>query len=866
MASSTTFWNFIKKNTVEIPIIQRDYAQGRIGKEKLRKVFLNNIKQALEGNLTNGETVLKLDFVYGSDENSKLQPLDGQQRLTTLWLLHWYIALRANKLEEASATLRNFTYETRLSSREFCHSLCDAKNFEDYNSENVVDFITSRTWFYAAWKQDPTIQAMLRMLGGKKIKDKGENIIDGIEELFACPQDCGIIKGQQCVINRTFNEYWHKLTGDSCPIVFYHLPLNDFGLSDDLYIKMNARGKQLTAFENFKAELVGFIRDKELEDHNNWAYLSDAQTGIPNSLDTKWTDLLWKHRSKGVMVKDRQGNDILNKTNQIDEIFLAFMNRLFWNELFMTKDKDTDKFLLTIGEERLPDGTTSYSIENENISYKYLNEDKYDSFADLEPYKYYKKDIPKEFFNNIKLIFDNFIEYNKDLPVCGWDDKGFKFIPEYEKDENGYNIEVENASKETYLKVTSLNQVERIVFFAICKYFKQGKGEEESLRRWMRIVWNLVSGIGEDGKPLIRSTSAMRTAMEFLNMLDSHDVYNSLISNNVVKSVENEKASDFKSRCFEEIKKADQILSGSLRPDPKLREEVIIDAEKYAFFKGSIRFLFTDDSGNVTEDSWKQFDTKWESSKKYFKEIPEQKNVMNKDFDNANLLKALISHFTSQNYWDVLNWKHKVFNNSVSAWRYYLLNDNIFGAIHKLMLGKFSIKKLESSHDEAENRLYQLSQTKLLDFVIKTIPESWIRIYHGHKAIFPSGKGVFLDADTRDRLLTTENLKLKEEDKVPDTNFLYGSNIFFQYNRQFFIYYSDNTVYLMNDNWEGKKLKNQENSDTPENNFYFPVDEEETKDSFLHKLDCLIAKAFPDVYKSVCDNCQDKICESAPEQ
>ena len=127
--------------------------------------------------------------------------------------------------------------------------------------------------------------------------------------------------------------------------------------------------------------------------------------------------------------------------------------------------------------------------------------------------------------------------------------------------------------------------------------------------------------------------------------------------------------------------------------------------------------------------------------------------------------------------------------------------------------------------------------------MIKTIPESWIRNYHGHKAIFPSGKGVFLDADIRDSLLTTDGIELKDEHKVPGTNFLYGSNIFFQYKQQYyFIYYSNNTVCLMNANWEGKKLKNQENSDTPENNFYFSVDDEkETEKSFLHKLDCLLA-------------------------
>ena len=61
---ATTFWNFLKENTIEIPIIQRDYAQGRLGKENLRKNFLKDLRSAL-----NDKGTLKLDFVYGSMEN-----------------------------------------------------------------------------------------------------------------------------------------------------------------------------------------------------------------------------------------------------------------------------------------------------------------------------------------------------------------------------------------------------------------------------------------------------------------------------------------------------------------------------------------------------------------------------------------------------------------------------------------------------------------------------------------------------------------------------------------------------------------------------------------------------------------------------
>ena len=37
---------------------------------------------------------IELDFVYGSIIIDTFQPLDGQQRLTTLFLFHWYFALK----------------------------------------------------------------------------------------------------------------------------------------------------------------------------------------------------------------------------------------------------------------------------------------------------------------------------------------------------------------------------------------------------------------------------------------------------------------------------------------------------------------------------------------------------------------------------------------------------------------------------------------------------------------------------------------------------------------------------------------------------------------------------------------------------
>ena len=37
---------------------------------------------------------------------------------------------------------------------------------------------------------------------------------------------------------------------------FHLLPIDDMGSAEDLYIKMNSRGKPLTDFETFKAQLL----------------------------------------------------------------------------------------------------------------------------------------------------------------------------------------------------------------------------------------------------------------------------------------------------------------------------------------------------------------------------------------------------------------------------------------------------------------------------------------------------------------------------------------------------------------------------------------------------------------------------------
>lgn len=181
MNNTYDLWKLLGEYDVVVPVIQRDYAQGRKDKEYIRKTFLNEIKSYLCDN-----EAVNLDFVYGNIDGTRFYPLDGQQRLTTLWLIYWYVSFRADKLKTDCKRLKRFTYETRSSSSEFCAELCEKMQFATYDDiagyAGIVDFIKSQTWFYSAWLQDPTVSAMLRTLGGD-----GNKIDNNIDAIFG---DC----------------------------------------------------------------------------------------------------------------------------------------------------------------------------------------------------------------------------------------------------------------------------------------------------------------------------------------------------------------------------------------------------------------------------------------------------------------------------------------------------------------------------------------------------------------------------------------------------------------------------------------------------------------------------------------------------
>jgi hypothetical protein len=239
--------------SIEIPIIQRDYVQGRDDNKakEIRKSFLDDIFKSLENN-----EKFHLDFVYGSFEETKFIPIDGQQRLTTLFLFYWYFSKRENR--EFNAIL---TYKTRVSSREFCEKIFDFKI--DFLKDNKVsEQILNSKEFIPFWENDPTIKSMMIIID--EIHNRSTDI----------------------------DEYFDRLDN----ISFEVFKLEDFGTeqSEELYRKMNSRGKSLTAFENFKAIIEQIV------------YTDKARhKKIAKKFERKWVDNFWKkYRDKNSLIDD----------------------------------------------------------------------------------------------------------------------------------------------------------------------------------------------------------------------------------------------------------------------------------------------------------------------------------------------------------------------------------------------------------------------------------------------------------------------------------------------------------------------------------------------------------------------------------
>ena len=402
---------------IQIPMIQRDYAQGRRTEGQVREEFLSALHDALVLPPGHESLPLNLDFIYGSVENDKEKrflPLDGQQRLTTLFLLHWYLAWKDDKHDEFCAIfdhqgLSRFSYSVRPSSEEFFDAL--VRFSPDSSANNVpkpADLITDQPWYFRHWRLDPTIQASLTML-------------DAIHVHFCETEGC-----------------FSRLVDTEQPaITFQLLDLDNFGLSDDLYIKMNGRGIPLTTFEAFKARYEQVLEDQFGE--KTWTLDNQslpAAQFFARRMDTAWADFFWSHRDK--------------KTNLYDE---SVMN-LFRAVALVTRDPESN----------------SYSKDISWLRHKWMKS----TFSSFHNKKYLDETLANCLFLLLETWNDGEANFATQLPDKRFFDEFRLFI---------------KAIREP-LTLTSLEIVQ---FTAYVKFLQEHKENIDSVafQKWMRMIFNL---------------------------------------------------------------------------------------------------------------------------------------------------------------------------------------------------------------------------------------------------------------------------------------------------------------------------------------------------------------------------------------
>lgn len=256
--------NGMRVKAIEIPLFQRDYAQGRHSQqaELVRTRFIADLCAALDS-----DPVLHLDFVFGDVVEGTLYPLDGQQRLTTLFLLHCYLAW--HQQDQSPHPWHAFHYATRPGARKFCEFLTKCR--PDMATENLSAWLRDQARYLPTWKHDPTIQGMLVVLDAFHEHYRGR------------PQAC-------------LDAAWIRLTKKQA-IRFLLLPVAAQKLDNTLYVKMNSRGRPLTEFENFKAELEALL-------HRNPAIDPADAKVFSGKVDTDWSDLFWSYRRDGHLIDE----------------------------------------------------------------------------------------------------------------------------------------------------------------------------------------------------------------------------------------------------------------------------------------------------------------------------------------------------------------------------------------------------------------------------------------------------------------------------------------------------------------------------------------------------------------------------------
>ena len=606
---------------MEIPVIQRDYAQGR-AESKATDVRKSIVKRILE--TINGDTPLFFDFVYGRIEGDTFIPFDGQQRLTTLFLFHRYIFEKCKNGKvcqycdncQCVSLLSRFSYTTRQSSREFCEQLVCNSIFPQNCNVSMSEYIKDQSWFYPEWEKDPTIVGMLTML---------DEIDKQCKELHQLD----------------YTEVAQKLTsGCVCPITFHFVNMGEHKMPDSTYIKMNARGKALSSFENFKASLEEYLTvNKKDVIKNRFVGGYDEKQKIQTGVDGIWLDLFYNE----------------TKPNVPDLTMLSFFKRHFLNYYVVNDGSDP---------------STISRLESQ------LTEDDFVPFEVFETVLKNNEDkVLNPLFNLLDTLDSQYEALmNGFLPV--WDRDGYQ-----SSDANKYwDLFVGNWNKKGQRSEDNEGEgseryQSRVAFYATVKYFDfdtQVQFDSTEFSQWMRVVWNYIENVQYN------NFDDYKNDLELINYLSSglHKTDSTFYS--WLSKQSSSTLSYRQNQLDEEFTKANLIAK-----DSNVWENRILNLEKHKYFTGEIKFMFDFLSNNPSES---EFDSYSNVMTELFDD-----NGLKSDYDNKGnfVFRRALMYFSSSysyGYYKGQNWSFLKNKDRDISWKRFISDSDIVSLIlHKIV-------------------------------------------------------------------------------------------------------------------------------------------------------------------------------------
>lgn len=608
----TTLLRAFENKTILIPHLQRDYVQG--SDESIIGPFLD----ALLKSLCSNDCKIDLNYIYGYNETGCFVPIDGQQRLTTLWLLHLYIASKIG-----DKALNEFTVKICYSSREFASDFCDSikvnlhkvlKQIDDESYQYLDEAITDQSWFISSWESSTTVKSMLITL---RYLHQKFNFID-------------------------VNKLWDRLKSES-PISFSFLIMDGKNLDDDIYIKMNGRGRTLSTFENLKSwmdEQISRIKATGLkaEWHDQWG----------TNMDNKWTDFFWHNR-----------NTNQERPEEIDDEQLCCICNLliiYWNLNKGSLNKHIDELHDEHDKPFFKDLLVLLDLSNEEIPNERIIEKIFDQLRDSNLF-------PLVWIERLNLMEDGFLE---------WVYNSMETLSEKSKKINDLDL---------FFGVDSGN-VTSIYDIALCKgsYNRTlpllysiivfGNYEISDIHAWMRLMRNLILNTTIDRTNIIGIFHNIDSIGEKVRGINIYE-YLSTIEIDTDKEKEEWKFNP------------NQVIEERMKASPEFLElrELMEQMENSKFFRGRIRCMFNllnnnDEHDELNKDNFDSYS--------YILTTLFGENGIEPQFNDKHILRRALMSFPPHLFGKRNN-GYCSFCNDVNQWRDYLSGDDELIALRKVI-------------------------------------------------------------------------------------------------------------------------------------------------------------------------------------